>query len=83
MDGTISVTYQILCENDFTHELTLETLLSNEAKLRINSIKKLYTFEVNKNDFADILVLAEEDAASKKLLKKECDRVELVDITTS
>ena len=108
MDGTISVTYQILCENDFNRELTLKELLSNEkiakaiksefakgirnislesddldAALRINSIKKLYTFEVGKDDFADILVLAEEDAASKKLLKKECDRVELVDITTN
>ena len=108
MDGTISVTYKILCENDFNYELTIKELLENEkiakaiksefakgvrnisldsedldAKISINSIKELHTFEVQKDDFADILVLAEEDAASKKLLKKECDRVELVDITTN
>ncbi|WP_457746336.1 hypothetical protein [Sulfurimonas sp.] len=108
MDGTISVTYKVLCENDFNRELTINELLSNEkivkaiksefakgmrnislesenleAKLHINTVKELHSFEVQKNDFADILVLAEEDAASKKLLKKECDRVELVDITTT
>jgi len=42
----------------------------------------VHTFEVSKDDFADLLTLAEEDAKNKKLLKKECERVELVDITT-
>jgi len=50
--------------------------------LKIETIKELHTFEVDKNDFADILVLAEEDAAAKKLIKKDCDRVELIDIQT-
>jgi len=42
----------------------------------------VHTFEVSKNDFVDLLVLAEEDAKNKKLLKKDCDRVKLVDIET-
>jgi len=59
-------------------------LLSNttDASLKIETTKELHSFEVTKNDFADILVLAEEDAATKKLLKKDCERVELVDIET-
>ena len=55
---------------------------STDASLRIETTKELHSFEVTKDDFADILVLAEEDAATKKLLKKDCERVELVDIET-
>lgn len=60
------------------------TLLSDvkDVSVKIESDKKLYSFEVEKDDFADLLVLAEEDASSKKLIKKDCDRVELVDIET-
>ena len=60
------------------------TLLSDvkDVSIKIESDKKLYSFEVEKDDFADLLVLAEEDASSKKLIKKDCDRVELVDIET-
>jgi len=60
------------------------TLLSDvkDVAVKIESDKKLYSFEVEKDDFADLLVLAEEDASSKKLIKKDCDRVELVDIET-
>lgn len=53
-----------------------------ESSFKIETKKELYSFDVEKNDFADILELAEEDASSKKLLKKDCDRVELVDIDT-
>ncbi len=53
-----------------------------EALLTLATEKELYTFEVNKNDYADILDLAEENARSRKLFKKECDRVEIVDIET-
>jgi len=53
-----------------------------DAKLKVETQKEVYTFEVEKDDFADILVLAEEDASARKLLKKECQRVELVDIQT-
>lgn len=47
----------------------------------IETKKELYTFTVSKDDFADILALAEEDATTRKLLKKDC-LVELVDIKT-
>ena len=107
MNGTILVTYKILCKADLNKTLALEELLRNEkiAKLikseyakgfrnltlladskesfmKIETIKELHTLEVSKDDFADILVLAEEDAANKKLIKKDCGRVELVDIET-
>ena len=60
--------------------------LSSDDKAAILALateKELYKFEVSKNDFADILDLAEEDAKARKLLKKECDRVEIVDIETT
>ncbi|MEA2072849.1 MAG: hypothetical protein U9O86_04630 [Campylobacterota bacterium] len=55
----------------------------NESIVKIETQKELHSFEVAKDDFADILVLAEEDASDKKLIKKDCDRVELVNIETS
>ncbi|SFV66542.1 hypothetical protein MNB_SM-4-1213 [hydrothermal vent metagenome] len=55
----------------------------NDSIIKIETQKELYTFEVLKDDFADILDLAEEDALNKKLIKKDCERVELVDIETS
>jgi fructose-1,6-bisphosphatase/inositol monophosphatase family enzyme len=53
-----------------------------DATLIVETAKELYSFEVLKDDFADILVLAEENAISRKLFKKDCSRVELVDIET-
>jgi hypothetical protein len=53
-----------------------------QATIKIETIKELHSFEVAKDDFADILVLAEEDASTKKLFKKDCERVELIDIET-
>ena len=107
MNGTILVTYKILCKADLNKEISLEKLLTNEkiarlikseyakgfrnltllnggieSSVKIETIKELHTFEVAKDDFADILDLAEEDAQNKKLIKKDCDRVELVDIET-
>jgi hypothetical protein len=52
------------------------------ALLVLATEKELYNFEVSKNDFADLLELAEENAKGRKLFKKECDRVEIVDIET-
>ncbi len=60
----------------------LDLSLKNDATIKIETQRKVYTFEVSKDDFADILSLAEEDAKNKKLFKKECERVELVDIQT-
>lgn len=108
MDGTIMVTYKILCKTDFNFEITFEELLSNEkvakviksefakgirntdfsfknqeCKLKIETQKELYQFEARKDDFADLVSLAEEDATSRKLFKKECIGIELVDIEIS
>lgn len=55
---------------------------AKEDYIKIETLKETYSFEVEKDDYADLFVLAEEDAANKKLLKKDCDRVELVDIET-
>jgi hypothetical protein len=44
--------------------------------------KEVFEMTVSKNDFADLLELAEEDARKQKRIKKECDGVELVDILT-
>ena len=107
MEGTILVTYKILCKSDFNLELTLEQLLSNEkiekaikgefakgirnillntkhltSKIKIETQKEHYQFEASKNDFADLLSLAEEDANNRKLFKKDCVGIELVDIET-
>jgi len=50
-------------------------------KFKIETIKEHYTFVILKDDFADIISFAEEDATTKKLLKKD-SFVELVDIKT-
>jgi len=54
----------------------------NTDGFKIETIKQLYKLEVQKDDFADILALAEEDASSRKLFKKDCNRIELVNIAT-
>ena len=53
-----------------------------DAIIKLETSRKTYSFEVSKNDFADLLVLAEEDAKNKKLLKKDCERIQLIDIET-
>lgn len=106
MDGTIMVTYKVLCDTDLNVEVSLQELLKNknvlksiksefakgsrnvtfssktDAIVKIESSKDVHTFEVSKDDFADLLTLAEEDAKNKKLFKKGCERIELVDIET-
>ena len=56
--------------------------LQEESSIIIGTQKEVFELEVTKNDFADLLELAEEDARKHKRLKKECDGVELVDIIT-
>ncbi len=53
-----------------------------ESTVFIKTQKEVFEFTASKNDFADLLELAEEDARKHKRLKKECDGVELVDIVT-
>ena len=54
----------------------------DESEVFLKTEKKVYEMTVSKNDFADLLELAEEDARKHKRIKKECDGVELVDICT-
>lgn len=53
-----------------------------ECNVYIKTQKEVFEFMANKNDFADLLELSEEDARKHKRFKKECDGVELVDIVT-
>ena len=53
-----------------------------EAEVFLKTEKVVFEMTVSKNDFADLLELAEEDARKHKRIKKECDGVELVDILT-
>lgn len=46
------------------------------------SVKTVYEFDIAKDDFADALTFAEEDAKKHKRLKKGCQGVALVDIKT-
>ena len=61
----------------------IEVSSKSDALVKLETQRSMHTFEVSKDDFADLLSLAEEDAKNKKLLKKECQRIELVDIETS
>jgi len=72
-----------MIKSEFAKGLRNLTLTSNdEASLYLKTEKEVYEFTVSKNDFADILVLAEEDARKHKRIKKECEGVELVNIVT-
>jgi len=53
-----------------------------ESTVFIKTQKEVYELSVSKNDFADLLEFAEEDARKHKRIKKECDGVEIVDIVT-
>jgi hypothetical protein len=53
-----------------------------ETEVFLKTEKEVFEVTVSKNDFADLLELAEEDARKHKRIKKECDGVELVDILT-
>ena len=55
---------------------------NSDSKINIETQKEIYEFEVNKDDFADLITLAEEDANLRKLMKKDCSHIELVDIKT-
>ncbi len=53
-----------------------------DAEVFLKTEKEVFEVTVSKNDFADLLELAEEDARKHKRVKKECEGVELVDILT-
>jgi hypothetical protein len=54
----------------------------NTATIILQSQKELYEFETDKKDFADLIELAEEDAKERKLFKKGCQEIALVDFVT-
>jgi len=58
------------------------TTQSSDAKISINSEKKIHTHCIEKDDIQDILELTEEYARSEKLLKGNCTRIELKDFST-
>jgi len=70
-------------KSEFAKGLRNIVISSNsEATITLKTQREIYQFEVTKDDFADILVLAEEDARKHKRLKKECEGVELIDMVT-
>jgi hypothetical protein len=107
LEGNITVSYVILCDDDIQLDIDIRELLANEKIARLikneyakgarnllldssraegtvslSKEKALHTFVIAKDDFADALSLAEEDARTKKLLKGKCTRIELIDLAT-
>ena len=72
-----------LLKSEFARGIrNLETSGSTEGKIILQTEKTLHTFVVEKQDFADLVELAEEDARLNKHLKKGCQAVEIVDFVT-
>lgn len=71
-------------KNEFAKGIRNIELLTKDAdcNIKMQTLKELYQFEVNKDDFADLITLAEEDANSRKLIKKDCSFIELINIET-
>ena len=70
-------------KSEFATGLRNLVLVAKEnSDVCIKTAKEIYELSVSKNDFADLLELAEEDARKHKRFKKECDGVELVNIET-
>ncbi len=57
--------------------------IDEEAHVQIKTAKEIHTFRASKNDFADLVELAEEHARKNKYVKKGCEGVELVNIVTA
>ncbi|WP_320034509.1 hypothetical protein [Halarcobacter sp.] len=92
-DFNLELTLQKLLENEkvskvikseFAKGIRNIDIFSKEldSKIKIETQKELYQLEVDKNDFADLITLAEEDAKTRKLTKKDCVEIELVNIET-
>jgi hypothetical protein len=73
-----------LIKSEFTKGIRNLELTSNleDSKIILSTKKEVYKFEAQKKDFADLIELAEEDAKKRKLLKKGCEAIELVDFIT-
>jgi hypothetical protein len=73
-----------LLKSEFTKGVrNIELSSSNlESHIIFSTKKELYHFEAQKKDFADLIELAEEDAKQRKLLKKGCEAIEIIDFKT-
>ncbi len=72
-----------LLKSEFAKGLRNMTISPKEStNLIFKTQKESYNLTVSKNDFADIVELAEEDAKKNKRFKKGCDGIEIVDIKT-
>ena len=60
----------------------IEAVIGDPGSMTIKNKKAVQTVTIPKDSFMDALTLAEEDARAKKLLKKGCERIEIVDIET-
>lgn len=60
----------------------IEAVVADPGSMTIKNKKTVHEMTIPKDNFMDALTMAEEDARSKKLLKKGCDRIEIVDIET-
>ncbi|MBD3790084.1 MAG: hypothetical protein IE885_06950 [Campylobacterales bacterium] len=70
-------------KSEFAKGMRNISLVCNDtAKIELMSEKDVYTLEVDKRDFADLIELAEEDARTHKRIKKGCNGIELVDFVT-
>jgi len=75
---------QSLIKREFTKGA--RGIVMDDAKVNgtliIEKEKNLYEVTIDKDDFADALTLAEEDAKKRKLFKAGCNMVELIDMVT-
>ncbi len=70
-------------KSEFAKGLRNIALATQEnVKVEISTEKEIYEFEAEKKDFADLIVLAEDDAKENKHSKKGCQGIEIVDFTT-
>ena len=70
-------------KSEFANRLrNLVLSYKEDTEIFLKTQKEVFEVTVDKNDFADLLELAEEDARKHKRIKKECEGIELVDILT-
>jgi len=73
-----------LLKSEFARGIrNLEISSIGESKVILKTEKELYSFIVEKQDFADLVELAEEDARLNKRLKKGCQAIEIIDFVTT
>jgi hypothetical protein len=83
MQGSIKVSYTLICDNDTYQEITLQSLLENEkvAKLLKSEFAKgLRNIEVSTHDSAKIILSSEKEVYNFDADKKDfADLIELAE----